>query len=304
MVRLRHPAIVRLRDLRQDDSFYYVFLDLCAESDLFTFIAEHKALTEHDAKCIFKQILEALSCMHSHDIVHRDLKPENILMESSRQRRIKLADFGLSKCIPSQTLTSTSVGSPLYAAPEILSSNRYDPRKSDLWGCGVLLYVMVSGSLPWTGPLMRDVYPQIRKGEYQTPIWLSDPCRDLIHRLMCVDFEQRATLQDALAHPWMADAKVPSLYEVGQPNDDVTMHDIDLFFGIEEKEAKPVPPKQVTQSMVELPLLTADRIARKADGIEQSGPVRIPKERTLRMRRTMQIPGVTRILNPRTGRRG
>jgi serine/threonine protein kinase len=308
MVRLRHHAIVRLLDLRQDELFYYVFLDLCAEGDLFSYISERKLLPETDAKCLLKQILQALACMHRHDIAHRDLKPENILIESVRQRRIKVADFGLSKCVAPETLTSTMTGSPCYAAPEILSGKSYDPFKSDLWACGVILYVMMCGGVPWTGPSIQDVYRQIKEGEYTTPGFLSDRCRDLICRLMCTDPEKRATIESALAHPWMKDATLPSLYDLGEPSQEVTMNDVDVFFGYTPKEVK-VPVPQASQSMVELPVLEVERlIVKRPNEIDGDPRRRLTKHPSLKMRRSTQQTAAStlrmaRYMNVRSSRK-
>jgi serine/threonine protein kinase len=147
-------------------------------------------------------------------------------------------------------------GSPFYAAPEILSGERYDPRKSDLWSCGVILFVMTTGSLPWTGPSIQEVFEQIKAGQYQTPSFLSDQCRDLIRKLMCIEVERRFGVKEALEHPWMKDAMLPTLYDLGTPSMEVTMRDVDVFFGIVGKEVEvAVPESKVSRSLVELPLL-------------------------------------------------
>jgi serine/threonine protein kinase len=303
MVHLHHPAIVHLLALESDANFYYVFLDLCAEGDLHTYIAERKFLPETEAKNLFKQIIDALSYMHLNDIVHRDLKPENILIESIRQRRIKIADFGLSKRIPPNALAVTMAGSPCYAAPEILSATPYDPRKSDIWACGVVLYAMVTGVVPWVGPSLHEVYAQIKGGKYQTPGYLSDNCRDLIRRLLCVDPVERITLNEVLIHPWMRDAVLPPIYDMAGHAKAVTMSDIDVFFGIEPVET---PCCMEQRSTPALPLLLPE-FARIDEESEGKGQKSLVRQTSLRPKKMLQLPrgSIARIpkaLGPRSGK--
>jgi serine/threonine protein kinase len=208
MQQLRHPGIVQLVDLLHDDANYYVVLELCPNGDLFDFILSQRALKEEESKPIFKEIAQALSYLHSRGIAHRDIKLENILLDNAG--RPKIADFGFSTLIESDALSSTVCGSPYYASPELLSKQSYDPRKSDIWSCGVLLYAMVVGRLPWTKRHLHDAFEQIRAGDYTPPSFLSESCRDLIQKLMCVDPMARITLEDALSHPWLADVKLSS----------------------------------------------------------------------------------------------
>jgi serine/threonine protein kinase len=248
MVHLRHPGIVRLVDLLKDDAFYYVFLDLCAEGDLFSYIVDHKTLTEVEAQTFLKQILHALAYMHTCDVVHRDLKPENILIDSARLLRIKIADFGLSGHIRENELTGTMSRSPCYVAPEVLSGSSYDARKSDLWSVGVILYTMAVGNIPWVKGPISQMFAQIRKADFKTPTYLSDQCRDLIRRFLTVDVEKRITIHEALSHPWLAHASVPPPAPTARIRDEVTIADIEGFLemAVAKKVSfdgpKPEPP--------------------------------------------------------------
>lgn len=296
--RLNHPGVVELYELLQDDNFYYVFLEFCANGELFDYIANNQRLTENESKNMIRQILEALKYIHSQGIAHRDIKPENILLDTFHH--IKLTDFGLSKCFENkenkrvnnleckekndkdqsivsgsihdkynrrspnrgqtnsckdlkidlkstnsafegsantgrskltadtkmatnliydfddmsdrfdkyENLCSTPCGSPVYASPETLSGHPYNPFKSDIWSSGVLLYVMVTGMIPWsTTRNNTQLFAQIKKGQYTTPSYLSDSCRDLISKMMCVDCQKRITIDEILAHPWMKNAE-------------------------------------------------------------------------------------------------
>jgi serine/threonine protein kinase len=214
MHQLCHPGIVGIVDLLQDESNYYVVLELCPHGDLFQYIVDSKSLKEQEARVFFQQLLEAVHFMHSKGIAHRDLKPENVLLDNSHH--LKIADFGFSKAVSVGALTNTLCGSTNYASPELLSGKGYDPIKADVWACGVILYAMLTGRLPWTKSRPQDIREQIKSGDYETPTFLSDSSRDLIHRLICVDSQERITIEEALSHPWLMNSnKAPSKLQRG-----------------------------------------------------------------------------------------
>ncbi|OHT05532.1 CAMK family protein kinase [Tritrichomonas foetus] len=198
---IHHPHIVQLIELLEDENFYYAIMEFCARGELFEYIATNKKLSETESKLKMKQILEAVSYIHSLGIAHRDLKPENLLLDTCYH--IKLSDFGFSRYVETNNLVRTPCGSPCYASPECLSGQPYDPMKSDIWSCGVILYVMVTGQLPWTQRNSAQLFKQIQEGDYKTPSFLSDQCRDLITKMMCVDFNKRISIEEAFNHPWI-----------------------------------------------------------------------------------------------------
>jgi serine/threonine protein kinase len=203
---LRHPGIVAVADLLQDAHNYYLFMEFCPGGELFQYVVDRVKLREQEAKSIFLQILTAVSYIHSFHIFHRDLKLENILLDSTG--RIKIGDFGLSK-FADDGLLRTPCGSPCYVAPECLVNKPYDGRTSDLWSCGVILYAMVTGELPWTKRNQQDLFNQIKRGEFTIPSFVSGVCRDLIKRLLTVDVGARISLEEATNHPFFADAARP-----------------------------------------------------------------------------------------------
>ena len=161
---MHHPNVVQLIDVQQDADYYYVFLEFCPCGELFDYVVDRQKLKEHDAAVFFKQILIALKYIHSLNVAHRDLKPENILLDQFG--RIKISDFGLSKLLDNNGdgFTKTPCGSPCYASPECISGRPYDGRKSDIWSCGVILYAITTGQLPWTKRNQAQLFNQIRKG--------------------------------------------------------------------------------------------------------------------------------------------
>jgi serine/threonine protein kinase len=199
---IHHPHIVALCDLFKDTLNYYLMMEFCPNGDLFTMIVKLKSIPEDAARIFMKQILLALDYLHSHNLSHRDIKPENIM--SDENGNAKLTDFGLAKYAPEDHLTSTGCGSPYYVSPEIICGDPYSPRRSDMWSLGVVLYVMVSGHVPWASGNRRQVFEQIRNADYIIPRSVSSACNDLIRRLLVVKPEDRITAAGALRHQWLA----------------------------------------------------------------------------------------------------
>lgn len=200
---LHHPRIVQLYDLLQDDDNYYLFMEYCPNGDLLSHIVSQKQLSEREARRIFKQILDAVQFIHFMNIGHRDIKPENILMDS--EGNAKLSDFGLSKYVGESGMTSTSCGSPCYASPEVLSNKQYNAKKADMWSCGVLLYAMVTGHLPWSHRNQIQLFKAIETGTFRIPSHLSPECASLMKGLINTEVDARYTAEDALDSNWMKD---------------------------------------------------------------------------------------------------
>jgi len=198
---LYHPGIVQVKDFFKDDSNYYVIMEFCPNGDIFSLVIERGKISEHEGKIYMNQIVLALIYIHSLNIAHRDLKPENILLDYAGN--IKISDFGLSRYLDESGIAATPCGSPCYASPEILSGLPYDAKKSDIWSCGVILYAMMTGQLPWTKRNQNELFNQIRRGDYTIPNLVSPQCADLISQMMCVDPLERISLQEVLTHPWM-----------------------------------------------------------------------------------------------------
>lgn len=198
---IRHANVVALYDLCKDREYYYIIMELCANGELFKYVVDRGKLNEQDAKPIIIQILMALYSVHLLGICHRDLKPENILI--TEQCFIKISDFGLSKFVDRNGLVTTPCGSPCYTSPECISGKPYDGRKSDIWSCGVILYAMLTGQLPWTKRNQNQLFDQIKRGDYTIPTYLSEDCRSFISGLMTVNPDERFTIPEAMQHVWL-----------------------------------------------------------------------------------------------------
>jgi serine/threonine protein kinase len=178
----------------------YLILEYIDQGDLFHFINSRGRLPEEVALCFFRQMMSAISYCHSFNVCHRDLKPENILITADFQ--IKIADFGMAAL--HQTAThqlATACGSPHYAAPELLKNRHYRGDRSDIWSMGVILYAMLSATLPFDDPNLRAMMNKTKKGHYEMPKGLSPEAEDLIRRMLQVNPDRRITMKDIWQHP-------------------------------------------------------------------------------------------------------
>ena len=186
---LYHPGTISLIDILKDNFNFYIILEFCPHGDLFQYIVDHNKISEREAKILFRYILKSLEYLHSIGIAHRDLKPENILID--KYGRLKLSDFGLSKFVNKDNLTNSTCGTPCYVSPELLSGKPFNPFKSDIWSCGIILFTMLTGELPWTKRNQTQLFNQIKKGEFIIPNYLSNEVKDLLKGIICVNINKR-----------------------------------------------------------------------------------------------------------------
>ncbi|KAG0477031.1 hypothetical protein HPP92_013430 [Vanilla planifolia] len=201
--RLRHPHIIRLHEVLASRSRIYFVLDLAKGGDLFTRVSEAGRLSENLSRLYFQQLIAAIGYCHSRGVFHRDLKLENLLLDENGD--LKVSDFGLSALpdqIKSDGLFHTVCGTPVYVAPEILAKKGYDAAAVDLWSCGVILFVLVAGYLPFNDYNLATLYRKIYRGEYRCPTWTSSELRSLIGRLLDTNPKTRITIDEILRDPW------------------------------------------------------------------------------------------------------
>ncbi|XP_017754258.1 PREDICTED: calcium/calmodulin-dependent protein kinase type 1 isoform X1 [Eufriesea mexicana] len=205
--RLTHPNIVQLLETFEDKHKVYLVMELVTGGELFDRIVEKGSYTEKDASGLIRQVLEAVDYMHDQGVVHRDLKPENLLYYSpDEDSKIMISDFGLSK-MEDSGIMATACGTPGYVAPEVLAQKPYG-KAVDVWSIGVISYILLCGYPPFYDEIDANLFAQILKGEFEfdSPYWddISDSAKDFIHKLMCVNVEERYTCKQALAHPWIS----------------------------------------------------------------------------------------------------
>lgn len=167
--------------------------------ELFNYIVDAGRLPEWEAMRIFRQMIAGLSYCHAFNICHRDLKPENILLDQSGN--VKIVDFGLAALQPANALLKTSCGSPHYAAPEIMRGEFYSGDKIDIWSCGVILYVMLSGVLPFDDSDVWQLLAKVKRGRYHMPEDLTPEAQDLISRMLEYSPDQRINMDQIWEHP-------------------------------------------------------------------------------------------------------
>lgn len=213
MRRLRHWNTVTLVGVLSTSSKVFIIMELVTGGELFSEIERHKRLTENYARFYFKQLVEGVQYCHEHGIFHRDLKPENLLLDE--HRTLKITDFGLSSfkvgsldngraSVTGSLNLHTQCGTPNYVAPEIiaLNSDGYSGARADVWSCGIILYVLVAGALPFDASEMDTLFKLILKGDIDFPANFSDDLRHLIIGMLQRKPELRMKLSDVQRHPW------------------------------------------------------------------------------------------------------
>lgn len=197
---LKHKYIVELYSVIQTSTTIFLIMELSQGKELFDYIVKKKRLDEAEASQFFAQIISSVNYLHKLNICHRDLKPENLLLNGSEG--IKLVDFGLSNLIANNQLLSTACGSPCYAAPEMLEGSRYEGCGVDIWSCGIILYAMICGYLPFEDKNNDALYAKIKEGKFAIPSFVSEPCKDLIKKILVTNPMKRVKISDIVKHPW------------------------------------------------------------------------------------------------------
>jgi len=205
---VRHPNIIALKEIIEDDNTLYIITELVTGGELFDKIVELGAYTESDAAELVIKMVSAIDYLHKKNIVHRDLKPENLLLKDDDDvSEIKLADFGLSKIVGNKVMMQTACGTPGYVAPEVLQASPYD-KEVDLWSIGVITYILLCGFPPFYNESLPLLFEQIMKADYDYPpdYWdeISDSAKNFIDCLLVVEPSERMTAEQALQHEWLA----------------------------------------------------------------------------------------------------
>lgn len=217
-------------------------LEYVEGGELFDYVQNHAPLPEEEAVRLFRQIIAGLGFCHRFNICHRDLKPENILLDG--WHNVKIADFGMAALQPAGHWLNTSCGSPHYAAPEIIYGRRYRGDRADIWSCGIILYALLTGYLPFDGGDLANTLRMVKKGEYFIPHELSEESADLIQRILQKKPEDRISMQDMFMHPllrkyeplhqamakhYMGPPPPLSVHECGAPIASIQDIDIDIL---------------------------------------------------------------------------
>ena len=194
ITKFNHINVIFVFAIIEDAENYYIVMEYCKTGELFDYIVAHQYLSEEESSVLFYQLINGVEYIHSKGIAHRDLKPENLLLTESNI--LKIIDFGLSHEFDKINFLATKCGSPSYAAPEIIKGGKYDGFKTDIWCCGIILYAMVCGYLPFDGDNNNSLFKNIVECNPEIPDYLSKECRELIMDILKEDPMERITIDD------------------------------------------------------------------------------------------------------------
>lgn len=175
-------------------------MEYASGGELFEYIVNHQRVKELEACLFFQQIISGVEYISKLNIVHRDLKPENLLLDSKKQ--IKIVDFGLSNTYKTGQLLKTACGSPCYAAPEMIAGKRYHGTQVDIWSCGVILFALICGYLPFEDSNTSMLYKKIISGDYRCPKFMSEEAKDLVSKILNTKPDERFTIENIKSHKW------------------------------------------------------------------------------------------------------
>ncbi|PKI72143.1 hypothetical protein CRG98_007462 [Punica granatum] len=197
---LVHPHIIRLYEVIETATDIYMVMEFAERGDLCDYIMMNQRAQEEEARKFFQQIISGVEYCHKYKVVHRDLKADNLLLDSNGN--LKIADFGLSNIMLDGHFLKTSCGSPNYAAPEVISGKLYAGPEIDVWSCGVILYALLAGTLPFDDGSFPDLYRKIKGGMYTLPSHLPSGAKELIARMLVVDPIKRITIPEIRQSHW------------------------------------------------------------------------------------------------------
>ncbi|MBA0745963.1 hypothetical protein Gogos_008520 [Gossypium gossypioides] len=205
---LKHPNIVRFKEVLLTPTHLAIVMEYAAGGELFDRICNAGRFGEDEARFFFQQLISGVSYCHSMQICHRDLKLENTLLDGSTAPRVKICDFGYSKSSVLHSQPKSTVGTPAYIAPEVLSKKEYDGKIADVWSCGVTLYVMLVGAYPFEDPddpkNFRKTIGRILTVHYSIPdyVRVSMDCKHLLSRIFVENPGKRISIPEIKSHPW------------------------------------------------------------------------------------------------------
>nr|UFP37829.1 CIPK14 [Lonicera japonica] len=241
---IKHPNVLNIVEVMASKTKIYLVLEYANGGELFDKIARNGRLKEDEARRYFQQLINAVDYCHSRGVYHRDLKPENLLLDSYGV--LKVSDFGLSafsQQVREDGLLHTACGTPNYVAPEVLMDKGYDGTSADVWSCGVILFVLMAGYLPFDEPSLIALYRRIQKADFTFPPWFSSGAKNFIKCILDPNPLTRMTIPKILESDWFRKDYKPPHFEQG---DDVSLDDVDAVFTdsaehfVTEKKERPV----------------------------------------------------------------
>uniref|UniRef100_A0A4W4HQ10 non-specific serine/threonine protein kinase n=1 Tax=Electrophorus electricus TaxID=8005 RepID=A0A4W4HQ10_ELEEL len=194
-------SAVQLFEVIETEKTLYLIMEYASGGEVFDYLVAHGRMKEKEARAKFRQIVSAVHYCHQKSIVHRDLKAENLLLDADSN--IKIADFGFSNEFTVGSKLDTFCGSPPYAAPELFQGKKYDGPEVDVWSLGVILYTLVSGSLPFDGQNLKELRERVLRGKYRVPFYMSTDCEGILRRFLVLNPSKRCSLEQIMKDKWM-----------------------------------------------------------------------------------------------------
>ncbi|XP_021725435.1 serine/threonine-protein kinase SAPK1-like [Chenopodium quinoa] len=248
---VKHPNIIRFKEVFLTPTHLAIVMEYAAGGELFERICTAGRFSEDEARYYFQQLVSGVNYCHSMQICHRDLKLENTLLDGSSESRLKICDFGYSKSAVLHSQPKSTVGTPAYIAPEVLSRKEYDGKIADVWSCGVTLYVMLVGAYPFEDAddprNFKTTIARILSVHYSIPdyVRVSSDCNHLLSRIFVANPEKRITMEEIKKHPWFV-KNLPAEYKDGGLDNtlnttetDVTSQDEEEILAIIQEARKP-----------------------------------------------------------------
>ncbi|KAK4265166.1 hypothetical protein QN277_026252 [Acacia crassicarpa] len=229
---VRHPNIVRLHEVLASQTKIFIILEFVMGGELYDKIVQRGKLSENESRRYFQQLIDAVAHCHSKGVYHRDLKPENLLLDAFGN--LKVSDFGLSALTKQGNgLLHTTCGTPNYVAPEVLSNLGYDGAAADVWSCGVILFVLMAGYLPFEEPNLQALFKRINAAEYACPFWFSAGAKTFLYKMLDPNPKTRIRIEEIRKDPWFIKSYVPVKL---RKDEEVNLDDVRAVFdNIEDK---------------------------------------------------------------------
>ncbi|KAL1335334.1 CBL-interacting serine/threonine-protein kinase 21 isoform X3 [Arachis ipaensis] len=237
---LHHPNIVRIFEVIGTKTKIYIVMEYVSGGQVLDKMSYEKKLNEHVARKLFQQLIDAMDYCHNKGVYHRDLKPENLLLDS--KGNLKVSDFGLSALQKPNDVLNTRCGSPCYVAPELILSKGYDGASADVWSCGVILFELLAGFLPFDDHNLMNLYEKICRAAYKCPPWFTQSQKKLIAKIFVPRPGKRITIPDIIEDEWFQTDYEPAC--VSECDKNIKLDDCNVAFdSVEEKIRESKIPK-------------------------------------------------------------
>lgn len=236
---LLHPNIVRIHEVIGTKTKIYIVMEYVSGGQLSEKLSYLRKFSESEARKLFQQLIDTVDYCHHRGVYHRDLKPENLLLDS--KGNLKVSDFGLSALRKPGDMLSTACGSPCYVAPELFADKGYDGAAADIWSCGVILFELLAGNLPFDDRSLMNLYKKIARAEYTCPPWFTNSQKKILSRILDPNPTRRITISEILEDAWFQENYIPAC---GGECDAKNLDDVNAAFdALEDSDAEKTMPK-------------------------------------------------------------